>query len=103
MFEFPYYRRPFPNYPNIPNNPYKNERIEDQHTGNSEDKNQTINERSIFGGNEKKPNDQDCLFELFGLKIYTDDILILALLYFLYTEGIKDDYLFIILILLLFG
>lgn len=53
--------------------------------------------------NEKKPNNQDFLFELFGLKIYTDDILILSLLFLMYTENVKDDFLFIILILLLIG
>ena len=41
------------------------------------------------------------LFEIFGLKIYFDDLLILCILIFLYQEGVKDEYLFISLILLL--
>lgn len=43
----------------------------------------------------------NCLFDLFGLKIYYDDILLISLIYFLYSEGVKDDGLFIVLILLL--
>lgn len=43
----------------------------------------------------------DVLFEIFGLKIYFDDVLIICILLFLYQEGIQDEYLFIALILLL--
>ena len=41
------------------------------------------------------------LFEIFGIKIYFDDVLILCILLFLYQENIHDEYLFIALILLL--
>ena len=41
------------------------------------------------------------IFEIFGLKIYMDDILILCLLYFLYEENVKDELLFIALLMLL--
>ena len=44
---------------------------------------------------------QDEIFEIFGLKLYFDDILLICLIFFLYTEGVKDSYLFISLILLL--
>lgn len=40
-------------------------------------------------------------FEIFGLKLYFDDIMIICLLFFLYEEGVKDQELFISLILLL--
>lgn len=43
----------------------------------------------------------DVLFEILGLKIYFDDVLIICILLFLYQEGIQDEYLFIALILLL--
>ena len=46
-------------------------------------------------------SEHDVLFEIFGLKIYFDDVLILCILLFLYQEGIQDEYLFIALILLL--
>lgn len=41
------------------------------------------------------------IFEIFGIKLYFDDILLICLIFFLYTEGVEDQYLFIALILLL--
>ena len=41
------------------------------------------------------------LLEIMGLKLYLDDIIIIGILFFLYNEGVKDDILFISLILLL--
>lgn len=43
------------------------------------------------------------VWEIWGIKLYSDDILIMGLLFFLYTEGVKDEMLFICLILLLLG
>lgn len=43
---------------------------------------------------------EEC-FEIFGLKLHFDDLLIIALLFFLYQEEVKDSYLYISLILLL--
>lgn len=40
-------------------------------------------------------------FELLGLKLYQDDLLLIGLIFFLYKEDIKDQYLFFALILLL--
>ena len=40
-------------------------------------------------------------FELFGIKLYFDDVLILSLLFFLYKEEVKDEGLFLALVLLL--
>lgn len=45
-------------------------------------------------------NDDNC-FEIFGIKLYFDDILLICLLLFLYNEGVKDQLLFISLIMLL--
>lgn len=39
--------------------------------------------------------------ELFGIKLYFDDILILSLLFFLYKEQVKDEGLFLVLLMLL--
>ena len=41
------------------------------------------------------------IFEIFGIKLYFDDILLVSLIFFLYNEGVKDQSLFIALILLL--
>lgn len=38
---------------------------------------------------------------ILGMDLFSDDILIILLIYFLYAEGVKDIYLFIVLILLL--
>lgn len=40
-------------------------------------------------------------FDLFGIKLYFDDVLILSLLFFLYKEQVKDEGLFLALLLLL--
>ena len=39
--------------------------------------------------------------DVFGIKLYFDDVLILSLLFFLYKEEVKDDGLFLALVLLL--
>lgn len=41
------------------------------------------------------------IFEILGIELYLDDIIILGLLFFLYQEGVQDEMLFISLILLL--
>ena len=44
---------------------------------------------------------EDTYFEILGIKLYYDDILLLCLIFFLYKEGVQDEYLFIALIMLL--
>lgn len=48
-----------------------------------------------------KEDDTDTLFEIFGIKLHSDDLLLICLIFFLYKEGVQDQYLFIALILLL--
>lgn len=43
----------------------------------------------------------DSVFEFFGITLHFDDILLICLLIFLYNEGVKDQLLFIALIMLL--
>ena len=43
------------------------------------------------------------IFEIFGIKLFLDDLIILGILFFLYKEEVKDDMLYIILFLLLFA
>ncbi len=50
---------------------------------------------------KEKSGETDYFFELFGLKLYFDDILLICLIFFLYQEGVRDDELFISLVLLL--
>ncbi len=51
--------------------------------------------------NEKNQNNEKPLFTILGINLYLDDLLLLLILIFLYEEGVKDEYLFIALILLL--
>lgn len=53
---------------------------------------------------EKSPehNNNDFIINIFGLQLYSDDILILLLIFFLYKENIDDKLLFIALFSLLF-
>ncbi len=44
---------------------------------------------------------EEPIFEILGIKLYLDDIIILGLLFFLYQEGVQDQMLYIALILLL--
>ena len=46
-------------------------------------------------------SNKDFVLDLFGLKLYFDDVLILSLLFFLYKEEVKDEGLFLALVLLL--
>ena len=59
-----------------------------------------------FKCNEKKVSEDaietpEAFFEIFGLKLYFDDILIICILFFLYNEKVQNEGLFICLIMLL--
>lgn len=113
MFNFPFYRYPY-NYQYYRNyNRYNNimankkntqitekaeELIEDNKDSitNSKEISNTINSR--FNNNSEQP-----IFEIFGIKLYLDDIIILCLLFFLYQQNVNDEMLYIILLLLLFS
>ncbi|MCI8548718.1 MAG: hypothetical protein HFJ38_07545 [Bacilli bacterium] len=49
-----------------------------------------------FFSDSEKP-----IIEIMGIKLYLDDLIIIGLLFVLYQEGVKDEILFISLILLL--
>ena len=51
--------------------------------------------------NHKTEKKDDIIFEVFGIKLHYDDILLIFLIFFLYNEGVKDEFLFIALVLLL--
>ena len=66
----------------------------------NEEKNKNYKKECI--STEENKEDEDIpLFNLFGIPLYYDDVLILMLLFFLYQEDVKDPSLFIALILLL--
>lgn len=68
----------------------------DVHFSNTESSNNHSDDRNLADDGDEK-----CVFEIFGLKIFFDDVLILCILFFLYNEDVKDYELFLCLILLL--
>ena len=64
--------------------------------------NTDFSNKETFNSNTKKQSSNDTVWlDLFGIKLYFDDVLILSLLFFLYKENVKDDGLFLALVLLL--
>ncbi|MCI8519259.1 MAG: hypothetical protein HFJ51_04125 [Clostridia bacterium] len=106
---FPYSRRPYyytgERYRGVPYNASDNYRMRapKKEAGH----NVASSERAIQdkAQEDKRPDtrnsDEDAIFEIFGIKLYFDDILIVALIFFLYNEGVQDSFLFIALVLLL--
>lgn len=108
MPRFPYMGFPFPYYKNSPKIPqnFSIPTFNNQLNYNSlkPDYNCESNlQETNFKKQKNKSNNNtdDYLFDLFGIKLYTDDVLLVSLIYFLYSEGVKDESLFIVLILLL--
>ena len=80
------------------NNIYKNGRTNNFANSLKNEKNKKadeLTETSIFSEKD------DTIFEIFGIKLHSDDILLICLIFFLFKEGVQDEYLFISLILLL--
>ncbi len=59
------------------------------------------NEQSRKIGTDSSRSSDEQFFDIFGIRLYFDDILILCLLFFLYQEEVNDQFLFIALLLLL--
>ena len=109
-------RLPFFGYPySYPYYRYYNSQRNHNHLHNKEqkDEKQIIeeNKSSITDSNEISnttnsryhTNDDQAIFEIFGIKLYLDDLIILGILFFLYQQNVKDEMLYIILFLLLFS
>ena len=86
------YNFPFPGFPF-----YRNYYGKQQYSNNNfEEKNSTTNNNDSSTINDNSP-----FISILGIDLYSDDILILCILLSLYLEGVKDEMLFISLILLL--
>ena len=102
-YNYPYYRyynRYNPNIKNVTNNNQlqnqeENEEEKDSIT-NSKEISNTINSRSFSDSDQ-------AIFEIFGIKLYLDDLIIIGLLFFLYQQNVNDEMLYMILFLLLFS
>lgn len=89
-YQTPYFPSNFNHYNTQNFNNFKNNKQENFSCSNNIDFSNTDEYKEDF-------------FDFFGLKLASDDILILTLLFFLYKEDVKDTYLYIALLLLLFS
>ncbi len=98
-----YFRPPYSNFPPKTVPPDAKKTLPDDSKVSSN--NQKSPNSYSFGPIQfKNPffNDLDePIFEVFGIQLYLDDIIILGLLFFLYQEEVQDEMLYIVLILLL--
>ena len=121
MFRYPYFGMPYYNrysrygyrFPSY-NSRYNNSSV-NQYTKKQEEYTNTANSSCNNSQNNtdcvKVTQNTSCtdisndkpLFNLFGIDLFFDDILLICLIFFLYQEGVKDDWLFIVLVLLLLG
>lgn len=111
---YPYYgwnKRPYYNYgyfPYIPNS-YRPTEIRSTKDSNNLHYNSYVNTDNGLNSckidNETKRHnsvsEDKPIFNLGGLKIYFDDMLLLGVLFFLYSEDVNDPELFIAILLLL--
>lgn len=67
---------------------------------NPNQKKHSLPSENVFH-DKHQPEEFECFFELFGLKLHFDDVLIICILFFLYNEDVHDYELFLCLILLL--
>ena len=120
MGNFPFSRFSYSNYYPYYRNYYANQNSINTETNSIDNANKIIEEPEKKEPKIAKPshsrsfgpisfnfdnifeNNQDCpVIEILGISLYLDDLIILGLLYFLYQEGVKDEMLFLALILLL--
>lgn len=110
FFGFPYnryyynnYRGTYPHFYNQNNTNSENFETKEQNGKSLESIDNTDNSTCDKNSEDRKisSNMDEPIFEILGISLYLDDIIILCLLFFLYTEGVQDELLFIVLILLL--
>lgn len=106
---FPFFRRPYYYYnkngyinPSFYNQNVMREEKQRQANYNKEEpRKDSIQAITSPKDTKRTSEDDNPLFEIFGIKLFFDDVLIIALLFFLYNEGVEDKLLFISLILIL--
>ena len=106
MFRFPYYGYHYNYYKyynqfdnsNFSNKDYEKDNIK-------QEKSSITNSDLISNTTDSKrsSNSEQAIFEIFGIKLYIDDLIILGVIYFLYQQKVNDVMLYIILFLLLFS
>ena len=104
MFRFPFYGYQY-NYPYYKYYNKQAQNMNNIHINNTDrNKNSITDSQKISNTiNHNKNSNNSPVFEIFGIKLYTDDLIIIGLLFVLYQENVKDEILYIILFLLLFS
>lgn len=88
--------------PNYYNNSYTKHTNYNYNCDNGKKKNNSSSNKANTVKKETlKIENQKPIFEIFGIKLFFDDLLLISLIFFLYSEGVQDQSLFIALILLL--
>lgn len=107
MFRFPFYGYPYnyqyyKYYNKYPTNhiTYEQNEKEENSITNSTEISNTINSNS---DRNCSSDSEQAIFEIFGIKLFLDDLIILGLLFLLYQQNVKDEMLYMILLLLLFS
>lgn len=99
MFNYPYFNYPY----RFPNYKYYNNYSKQTSANPNSSAKKHIDHTNFPNNNksQKESTNSSDYIDIFGIKLHFDDILLILLIYFLYTDGIKDMYLFFILVLLL--
>lgn len=97
IFHPPFYNPPYFYNPTYRRN-YINNYEHKQPNINKKDSDNSTNKVSNYDTRSSNNNE---FIEIFGIKLFFDDILILCLLFFLYKQNVNDPLLFIALLLLL--
>lgn len=98
------YKRPYfyNNYRNFAPNNLPNYLQNTSDNNLTFESNNTTKNNVIENENRSKQSPtEEVWLDILGIKLYFDDVLILSLLFFLYQEEVKDEGLFLVLILLL--
>ncbi len=114
MFRFPFYGYPYNynyNYYKYYNqlgnsSTIKQEKSTAENVETNEDKIEEENqkEKSSITNSRKISSTTDApIFEIFGIKLYLDDLIIIGVMYFLYQQNVHDEMLYLILLMLLFS
>ena len=97
IFHPPFYNPPYFYNPTYRRN-YINNYERKQSNINKKNSDNSTNKVSNYDTRSSNNNE---FIEIFGIKLFFDDILILCLLFFLYKQNVNDPLLFIALLLLL--
>ncbi len=99
---YSYYRPTYNTNPTPVSPPNSPVNLSETNISNSQTAKQLPEEKNTLKQDRSKHEANDNVWlDILGIKLYFDDVLILSLLFFLYKEEVKDEGLFLALVLLL--